>query len=196
MRQQIFRSVFSALLCLFLNSPTARAADPIAYVTTDDVRVVRKGDGFHIEVDMLAPVPQALAWQVLTDFSAMASFVGNLESSKVIESNGHRLRVEQRGTARWGLFSLKFDSVRDIELRPMSEILAKQISGTSRQMSSRMVVKAMPDNQTRLEYRAEIVPESGLPPFFGPMVVRDETAEQFSTVIQEMVRRASVVKSR
>jgi hypothetical protein len=42
---------------------------------------------------------------------------------------------------------------------------------------------------TRLQYHAEVQPEFWMPPLIGPAIVRHETAEQFSAIIDEMIRR-------
>jgi hypothetical protein len=44
---------------------------------------------------------------------------------------------------------------------------------------------------TRLEYHAELVPETYLPPMFGPGVVRREMADQFTAILNEMRMRTS-----
>ena len=164
------------------------AAESAHWVTSDDVRITRLEEGFRVEIAMLAPVPPTAAWQVLTDFSGMASFVPNLQSSRVLASQGNFLKIEQRGAAHFGPFSQKFESVREISLKPLLEVHAKQLSGTARHMESWMRLKAE-DNQTRLEYRAEIIAETSLPPLIGPAFVRHEMAEQFSAMIAEMVKR-------
>ena len=174
------------LLCCQLVS-YAHAEIP-HWVQPDDVHVTRLGEGFRVEIEMQAPVPPALAWQVLTDFANMARFAPNLESSRIVERQGNVLKIEQVGIAHFGPFSQHFTSVREISLNPQREILARQLSGTARRMESRMRVSALVDG-ARLEYRAEIVPDTPLPPLFGPSFVRHEMAEQFSAMINEMAKR-------
>jgi hypothetical protein len=41
----------------------------------------------------------------------------------------------------------------------------------------------------RLQYHAEVQPNFWLPPMIGPALVQHETAEQFSAMIHEMLRR-------
>ena len=178
---------YSFLLLLCLLAGLVHAETP-TWVQPDDVRVTRRAEGFRIEVDMQAPVPPAIAWQVLVDFANMARFSPNLESSRIVESRGNTLKIEQAGSVHFGPFSQHFVSVREITLTPQREILAKQLSGTSRHMESRMLLKGQEDG-TRLEYRAEIVPETALPPLLGPVFIRHEMAEQFSNIINEMVKR-------
>lgn len=190
---------FLRLLRLFLpllwvaTSVGAEEAPPSPTVSTEDIRLTRSGDGFRIEASMLAPVSLEIAWQVLTDFDHMARFVPNLERSVVTERKGNRLRIEQQGKAYFGPFSVVFGSTREIELLPMREIRAHQITGTAKSMNSVMRLVPTPEG-TQLEYRAEVVPDTYLPPFFGPGAVRREMADQFSAIVYEMRARTTAGK--
>lgn len=179
------------LLFLFLLLiAQAALGETLPWVQPEDVRFERLAEGFRVEIEMLAPVPLAIAWKVLTDFNQMGRFVPNVESSRIVSAQGDVLKIEQTGRVRFWPLSQRFESVREITLRGgTSEILARQLTGTARRMESRMRLKAIENGNTRLEYRAEIVPDGPLPPLLGPAVVRHETAEQFSAMIAEMVRR-------
>ncbi|MGE5386379.1 MAG: SRPBCC family protein [Betaproteobacteria bacterium] len=182
-----------ALFCAAL--PLAAVAEALAWVQPDDVRVERLAEGIRIELEMNAPVTQVAAWRVLIDFDNMARFVPNLESSRVVFSQANTLKIEQRGTAHFGPFSQRFESVREITLSPQREVAVRQLSGTARRMESRMRLSPGGDGNTRLEYRAEIVPDMPIPPLFGPSFVRHEIAEQFTAMINEMVRRQNLAKA-
>ncbi len=160
-----------------------------AAVTAQDVRVQRQGGAFNIEAVIHAPVSIASAWAVLTDFEHMPRYQSNLKSSEVLERSAERLLVHQKGVARFGPFSSPFDSVREMTLAPQRSIRARQLSGsTLKQMTSLMTLQ--PENGgTRLTYHADIEPAIGLPPLIGPAAVQHETAEQFSALVREMVRR-------
>jgi carbon monoxide dehydrogenase subunit G len=142
---------------------------------------------------MIAPVPVEVAWQVLTDFDHMARFIPNLERSAVMHRAGNRLRIEQQGKAYFGPFSMAFGSTRDVELMPMREVRARQVTGTAKSMESSMRFSAVPEG-TRLDYRADIIPDIYLPPLFGPSTIRREMADQFSAILNEMRLRAATEK--
>jgi len=179
-----------ALVFSLLGWTDPALAEGTLWVNAENVLFVRTDEGFRIEISMLVPVPLAIAWQVLTDFAGMPRFVPNLESSRIITGQGsNTVRVEQRGTASFGPFSQKFESVREIEMRPMQEIHVRQLSGTARRMESWMHLKNLGDQQTRLNYRAEIVADTLIPPLIGPTLLQHEMAEQFSAMISEMVKR-------
>ncbi len=168
----------------------AEEAPPHITVSPDDIRITRAGDGFRIDVTLIASVPLEVAWQVLTDFDHMARFVPNLERSSVVRRKGNSLLVEQQGKVYFGPFSVEFGSTREVDLVPMRTIRAHQISGTARSMDSSMQLLSVADG-TRLEYHAEIVPETYLPPMFGPGAVRREMADQFTAILNEMRMRTS-----
>ena len=159
-----------------------------AFVADRDVRVQRAGDHFTVDMVAHAPVAAAQAWAVLTDFEHMADFMPNLTASEVLERNGEVVRIRQAGVARYGLFSARFDFVREFTLRPSQEIRAHSTGGNVRRMDSVMRL-TQDEGGTRLEYHAEVEPDFWLPPLIGPAFVRHETAEQFSAMIHEMVRR-------
>jgi carbon monoxide dehydrogenase subunit G len=178
------------LLFLFLLAPLCQpaAGDPGQYVSDDDVAVVRAGDHFSVDMIAHAPVPLEGAWDVLVDFEHMADFMPNLRSSEVLERNGTVIRVRQTGVARYGMFSTRFDFVREFALKPRREIRAHSQGGNVRRMDS--VMKLEPEEgAVRLLYHAELEPDFWMPPVIGPGFIRHETAEQFSAMIREMVRR-------
>ncbi|QTQ35552.1 Polyketide cyclase/dehydrase family protein [Aromatoleum petrolei] len=176
---------------LFLSlswAPCAPALDDAAAVADKDVRVERSANGFTVDMLAHAPVTPALAWEVLTDFDHMAGFVPNVRTSRVTERGDGYVRVQQSGVAGYGVFWTNFESVREIRFFPPSEIRAQGVGGNVKRMESLMRLDAEPGG-TLLRYHAEVQPDFWLPPLLGPAFVRHETAEQFSAIIREMVRR-------
>lgn len=176
------------LLALSLVWVAAGGSDALPAVADDEVHVQRAGKGFVVDVVLHAPVAPALAWAVLTDFDHMASFVPNLRSSRVVERGEQSLQVAQAGTARHGFVAIEFESVREIRLVGQREIHAHGLSGSARHMDSVMRIDGEPGG-TRMQYHAEVEPDFWLPPLLGPAWIRHEMAEQFSAILQEMVRR-------
>ena len=177
-----------ALAALLVPVQAAMSADGPPAVPDSDVSVQRSGASFTVDATMFTPVPPALAWEVLTDFDHMGSFVPNLSSSQVLERSDALLKVAQKGVARYGFFSANFESVREISLSPQREIRAHNVSGNVKRMDSVMQLQA-DGSGTRLHYHAEVMPGFWFPPLIGPSLVRHETAEQFSAMLREMLRR-------
>lgn len=164
------------------------AGDGQLMVPEGDVHVERSAGGFKVDFTTAVAVPPALAWAVLTDFEHMAEFVPNLTSSQVTERSESKLTVVQKGVVRHGLFEADFESVREITLTALHEIRAHGVGGNIRRMDSLMQLQAEGAG-TRLTYRAQVLPSFWFPPLIGPAIVRRETAEQFSAIVREMLRR-------
>ena len=167
---------------------SAQAAQGVPAVSDKDVRVVRSGETFTVNVAVHTPVSPAQAWAVLIDFDHMAEFLPNLNSSQIMERSSNLLKVAQKGVARFGFFSKDFESIREIQLTPEVEIRATNVGGNLKSMQS--VMQLQPEGTgTRLTYQADVVPGFWFPPMIGPSLVRHETAGQISAMLKEMLRR-------
>jgi polyketide cyclase/dehydrase/lipid transport protein len=152
------------------------------------IEVVRSADAFVANLVMFAPVPGSIAWKVLTDFEHQPEWVPNLRESKVIESDGNALTIEQRGVARFGIASFPYVSVRQILLDPERTVRAKQLKGSMRRVESLMTLT--PDgNGTQLQYHLEMVPTGLAAAVLSEDFLQHELTEQFTAIIGEMVRR-------
>lgn len=187
MLRKLFFILWS-LVALVCPVQAALSAGAQSSVPDDEVHVQRSGESFTVDTTLFTPVPPALAWAVLTDFDHMGSFVPNLTSSQVLERSDALLKVAQKGVARYGIFSTRFESIREVSLSPQREIRAHNIGGNVKSMDSVMQLQAE-GSGTRLHYHAEVIPGFWFPPLIGPSLVRHETAEQFSAMLQEMMRR-------
>lgn len=166
----------------------AQAVQVVPVVSDKDVRVVRSGDTFTVNVAVYTPLAPTLAWAVLIDFDHMAGFLPNISSSQVMERSDDLLKVMQKGVARFGFFSKDFESIREIQLTPSVEIRSNNVGGNLKRMQS--VMRLQPEGTgTRLTYRADVEPGFWFPPMIGPSLVRHETAEQISAMLREMLRR-------
>jgi len=172
------------LPCLFaLSAGAALAAEP-----SIDVKVEQQGEIIVVDATVNVQVSVASAWEVLTDFDHMASILANLTSSKVASRNGNTWIVHQAGTARYGLLSFPFESEREIRMEPMTQIRARNLSGTLKRMESEANLVAF-EQGVKIKYHAEIVPDSLLMRIFGTSFIGHEVAEQFMDMAKEMIRR-------
>lgn len=185
-RRRCLGAIFLLLLAPWCGVQAEEADAPL--VADKDLQITRQGEGWLVEGSFTVPVAPVVAWAVLTDFEHMGRFLTNLSVSQVLERQGNVLQVEQRGTARFGLFSFKFQSLREITLTPASHIHARGLSGNIKHFISDLSV-AEEGGATRLTYRAEMEPDFWLPAWLAPSLLRHEVAEQFSAMVREMVRR-------
>lgn len=161
---------------------------PALFVSEDDIKVSRQGEAWIVEASFSVPVPPAQAWEVLTDFDHMAGFVTDLSLSRVVSRQGNVLQVEQKGRAHVGLFSVNFESLREITLHPTQRIQVRGISGSTKRFDSELILSPEAGG-ARVVYRAETVPDFWLPGFIGGSLLRHQMAGQFSAVVREMQRR-------
>lgn len=182
------RRRFLALACAILASRGARA-DPAEVAGGLDVQVSNKGAVVTMLASFTVPVGARLAWEVMTDYDHMAQFLPHLESSRIVERRpGNRLLVEQRGEVPLGPLARAFSYVREVELRPYTELRSRVISGTVERadVTTQLFSKG---GETRVVYSSEVVPGVWLPLGVGNAIIRRNLREQLSWMRAEMVRR-------
>jgi carbon monoxide dehydrogenase subunit G len=153
------------------------------------VDIAQGDDGYVATLVMQAPVSPKIAWDVLTDFDNMQKWVPNVKESKITSNEGNTLTIEQKGTAKFGLLSIPYTSVRKMQLDPGKSILATQVSGSMKKLVSLM--RVTPDaSGTRLDYKLELVPSAIASSVMSKDFLQHELTEQFKAIVGEMVRRA------
>lgn len=175
-------------LAVFLPIDRARADVPGPAVRSHEVVATRTDQGFTVDVAFVVPVPVSVAWAVITDFQHMAEFLPNLAVSQVLERSQQGLRVRQKGSTRFGPFHFDFEYIRDIQVFPESELRAHGVGGNFKRVDSITRLSTVVGG-TRLEYHVEAQPDFWVPPVIGPLILRDQTADQFSALVDEMIRR-------
>lgn len=180
------RRRFLAIACVTL---VGALVPPLAWAALDmQISVARRGEVLLLDAVFVAPVSQREAWVVLTDFDAMSRFVPNLDESRVAARNGERLRVEQRGVARWGPLTHSFTMVRDIQLAPIDEVRSQSVGGTMRQVQSLTRLAAV-SGGTEVRHHIEFAIDTWMPDVLIEPFLRHEVKEQFEAVVAEMLRR-------
>ena len=176
-------------LCSSLAAWVLTCATPVlAEGGKADVRVTQQGRTFVIDATLDAPVPPALAWEVLTDFDRMERFVPNLAESRITARDGNQLTILQYGIARFGPLAMRFESERVVTLAPPSSIHSMQTRGTLERLDSVTTFAPSPTG-TRLEYRVEAIPGALYPDMITRRFIGHEIGEQFEAIVREMARR-------
>jgi carbon monoxide dehydrogenase subunit G len=179
------RSLLLAGLCLV--AAHASAQDKNSPVRS--VEITQNGDTYVANVVMEPAVPPKIAWDVLTDFGNMQKWVPNVRESKIVSNNGNQLTIEQKGTAKFGILSIPYTSVRTMQLEPEKSILSTQVQGSMRKLVSLMRVSPN-GTGTRLEYRLEMIPSTIAASVMSKDFLRGELTDQFTAIVGEMTRRA------
>lgn len=171
-------------MLMFAGNTSVAADSPIRSVDAT------YADGAYVlNAVMFAPVSQAVAWDVLTDFDHMAQWVPNVAESKVVNREDASVTIEQHGVAKYGAASFPYTTERKMELTPPNTIKTSQIRGSLRRVESTLQLE--PEGQgTRINYHLEIVPSILTAAIMSKSFLEHEIGEQFTAIIAEMVRRA------
>jgi hypothetical protein len=152
------------------------------------VQVQQRGRWIVVDVAMSVGATPLESWKVMTDYDNMASFVSNLESSRIIKRVGDTLTVMQKGKASRGPLTFSFENVRQIVLTPYREIHSHLISGD---LEASDFTTQVVDHGTFTEIinHGEFIPNVWVPPLIGPGVIGAETRKQFGQLRAEILRR-------
>ncbi|KAF0814271.1 hypothetical protein IGB42_01170 [Andreprevotia sp. IGB-42] len=175
------------LPCLILVccSWLAQASEPPVQVDAH-----RDGDKVVISAAFTTQATREQVWQVLVDFDHMAEFMPRLAQSRVMQRDGDKLTVSQHGSVHVGFFDLPFESVREVLLKPVSEIDSRAVGGNAGQLQS-VSTLSQQGHDTVVSYRAEWMPGSSLMASFGVDMIKSQLGEQFAAMRQEVIRRAA-----
>jgi carbon monoxide dehydrogenase subunit G len=179
------RNLLAAILTLQI--AFAAAADDVS------VAVDRNGRGFAVQATATIDAPVAVVWEVLTDYDHLARFIPGLWVSSVHLRSGNRVQLEQKGEARFLVFSYPIEVVLEVFESPRSSISSRAVGGNLRRMSGRYDVKNS-GSGISLRYTGELEPDFELPPIIGTLAVRSMVKEQFGAMVAEIERRAAAPK--
>lgn len=168
----------------------AAATNALAQSPIRSIEVAYDGETYVVKALMFAPVSQAIAWDVLTDFPNMAKWVPNVRESTVVKPGDKRFTIEQQGAAKFAGLSFSYTSLREIVVNPQTTIESTQIKGSMKLQHSLMTVSAE-DSGTRMQYRLEVIPSFLASAVMSEDFLKHEIEEQFTAIIGEMVRRKS-----
>ena len=153
------------------------------------VQVTRQENAFQVEANLLVAVGQRVAWQVLTDYDNLASFVPGMRSSRIVSAPGEPLLVEQKGGSGFLWFRVPIEVVARVEEAPLNTIRFQSVGGNLTNKWAEWGLQRH-DHATRVNYRANITPGFSLPPLIGPAIVGRDVRIMLESVAREMLRHA------
>lgn len=155
-----------------------------------EVLVVAHRDGEAVVVDASADLPVAVstAWQTVTDYDRLSTFIPDMSESKVLLRRGNHLVVDQKGSATFLLITRKIEVRLEIEERPFEFVISRAVSGSFREMAGRYQF-APTDKGTHFQYLGRIIPDFWIPGFVETKAVRQVVEKQFSAMVSEIMRR-------
>jgi len=170
----------------------AAALAPVAAEAADtylkSVTTRQTDDGYALDATFLAPVPQRLAFDVLTDFDQFDRFAPNVKTSKITKREGNRMVIEQTGVAKFGVAKIDYASQRQIDVEPPNTIRSVQLQGSMKKMESLMTLKS-DGGGTLMQYHIELVPSAAASLVLTKGRLERDIEEQFNALIAEMVKR-------
>jgi hypothetical protein len=172
-------------------SLAALAVSGWAATADEDILVHAKKEGAEVVVEVDCPVraPVLMAWDVLTDYDNMSRFISNLQYSGIQGRVDNVLKVRQSGKASRGPLTIAFDNVREVELRPFTEVRSRLISGDLKASAfTTRLVEA--DGLVHIVNSGRYTPKMWVPPVIGPALIEAETRKQFGEIRTEILRRS------
>jgi hypothetical protein len=177
-------AVTTLLLGLMAGSAESLAGDPGLRVNADTTFGV-----ITIDAEMLVPADARTAWAVLTDYNNLASFVPEMQSSRVTSAPGQPKRVEQRGKSGMLSFFTPEHIVLQMDETPPERIKFNKVAGDVRSMRGEWLIVGN-GNPVKIFYRARIVPKVPLPPLLGATMIELDVESKLAAIRREIARRA------
>jgi ribosome-associated toxin RatA of RatAB toxin-antitoxin module len=181
----ILKVILAALLGA--QAGAASAAEDLA------IEVERTGERFSVRARATLAAPAELAWQVLTDYENLPRFIPGLSHSAVQLRGANRVLLEQKGEARFLVFSFPIEVRLEVRESPHAWISSHAVAGNLKRMHGRYELQ--PDAAgVRLRYTGELEPDFELPALIGPYVLRTMVEEQFAAMVAEIERRGALAR--
>jgi len=171
-------------------SELSNSNDQSVIKSRKNINITIQNDGKRIIVDayFTVPVNSQLAWETLTDFNNIPSFISSVQSSEIISRAGNTLYVTQNSILKFSVITFNFESVREVNLVPFKEINERMISGNIRKLEK--TIRIIPEgDQTRISYHIDIIPDMWILKYIGHVFIENEAKEQLQEIRDEIIRR-------
>jgi carbon monoxide dehydrogenase subunit G len=173
------RLALSLLLLLLVSSADAQP----------QVTVTQAEDGLiSVVADDQVAAPVDVVWQTLTDYEHLASFIPDMQTSRVISAPGEPLHVRQEGATRFIGYNFPINGTFQIDTDPPNKVQFHSIAGNVRDMEGSYRLE-MSGAVTHLHYEARFRPDFWVPALIGPSIMHGEINRQFEGLAAEILRR-------
>lgn len=132
--------------------------------------------------------PEAVAIAVLTDYDQIASYMPNVQSSRVVQRNENRLLVEQTAVVEYMMFSRRIRLLLDVEQRDGSITFSDRSQDSFARYEGAWTVTAAPGG-AQIEYRLAAKPLFKAPAFLMKRVLRRDAKEMIARLQAEIETR-------
>jgi len=174
--------VAAALLALWAGS--AAAADL-------EVTVTSRSGTYEVQGEFTTAAPLATAWDVLTDYAHIASFVNSIKTSEVERRDDDSLRVRQ--TASVGVFPIHFTAHVTLAVteEPQRRIVFVDVLGEDFRRYEGSWSLSEASGATVIRYSLLAIPRSNTPAWLGRSMMSHSVADLLLQVHREIDRRAA-----
>ncbi len=129
-----------------------------------------------------------LAFQVLTDYGNMASFLPGMLASRMVSRDGNTVVVEQSADEGIFLFRHRVDVRLAIVENPPYRLSVRALAGSFKEMDGSYLLTRK-DDLTVIEYRGRFLPDFHLPPMIGAYAVERSLERHLGALAEEIERR-------
>jgi hypothetical protein len=175
--------LFLALLPALLAVTVARADD--VWVNVDNA-----GGGCGVRGGFLVPVSDSLAWNVLTDYDHIVSFVSSMRSSRIVSRDSSGLKVHQVAVGGVFIFHKRVEVVLHVREEPFQRIAFRdELRKDFKDYQGEWRVTSGPSG-TVVEYELAAEPRAALPRSVCRGALGHTAHDLLEQVRAEMLRRA------
>lgn len=147
---------------------------------------------FQLDARGFVHVPPQQAWQVLTDYEHLPTFVPDLLRSKVLSRGPHEATIEQVSRAGFLFVSHTVHMVVHVDERPFSAIDVTLVSGDLRYYRAHWALAETTrqgESGTLITYSGELAPKFYLPPLIAQPLAQAQVHRMVAAVISEIEAR-------
>ena len=159
------------------------------------IEVERQGEFITVNASARMQVDARIAWEVLSDYDRLAQFIPDMKSSRVVSRSGDRVLVEQKGEISFFFYRQPVDVMLEVREQPQRRIVARRIDGNIRELETRYDLETSAAG-VRFDYIGRFIPNFSLPPLIGMPIVRRIVERRFRAMVDEIVRRDALARSR
>ena len=167
---------------------TAQALDSDGYSMAAP-QVAAAADKLNARIEARTATNCANAWQVFTDFDAMPRFLPGMEASEVVSREGRRVTVRQRGRHRYGIFSKRYESKRELTMTEPALIESRSLPGDEMAISSSTSFTPTQGGGCVIAYSATIDLPAWVPRVTAIGFVKSLATTQMQAMFAEVKRR-------
>lgn len=137
------------------------------------------------------------AWSVLTDYTNTPKFIPNVESSKVVSTNGNQKTIEQIDSRQVFLVTTRSRIVSSITETPKSRIDFRAIDGDIKNLNGYWLVepvaayKGAKADKVLITQVVEAKPKSGIPSGIFYSIFQESLGKILTAIKKESERRTS-----